>query len=220
VRLTVSARDGLVVVVPRRFPQARVPLIVATRRAWAERALERVRERREALEAGRRELPERVELPGIGESWEVAYAEKPGATVRTTARAGVVTLHGATADGDACRAALLRFCRRRAAATLPAILRELAAREDLRFARVTVRGQRTRWGSCSSAGAISLNYALAFLPPHLVRHVLLHELVHTRRLDHSPVFRRMLAEREPNAEELARELRGAWRHLPKWALDG
>lgn len=220
VRLTVTARDGLVVVVPRRFPHSRVPTIVAARHEWVLTALERVRERREALEAGRDTLPERIELPGLGESWAVAYRPSARPGVRSQTSRGVLTLSGATDDLQAVRAALLRFCRRRAAEVLPRLLADLAREQRLHHGRVTVRRQRSRWGSCSAGGSISLNASLGFLPPRLVRYVLLHELVHTRRLDHSPAFHALLAEREPEARALARELREAWRHVPAWALDG
>lgn len=220
VRLVVTARDGLVVVVPKRFPRRRIPLIVAGKREWIDRALERVREQRERLEAQRGTLPKRVELPGIGETWTVEYRPTLGVSVRAVGRGGVVHLTGAVADVDAAHAALRRFCRARASAALPPMLAALASEQRLTFAEVKVRGQKTRWGSCSARGNINLNWTLSFLPPELVRHVLLHELVHTLRLDHSPHFHALLAEREPDASRLSRELRGAWRHVPAWAHDG
>lgn len=219
VRLTVSARDGLVVVVPARYPAQRIPAIVAGRRRWIERALLRVNERRAAMLGGREQLPSRIEMPGIAESWAAEYAPTASATVRARAVRGVVRLSGAVADGDACRAALRRFCRARAAEALPSMLKILSAEEGLAFTAVCVRSQRTRWGSCSGRGSISLNHQLAFLPPRLVRHVMLHELVHTMRLDHSARFHALLAERETDAAHLARELHQAWRHVPGWALD-
>lgn len=219
VRLTVSARDGLVVVVPLRYPSAGIPGIVAGHRRWIERALARMSERRDAVVEGRAELPGRIEMQGIAESWAVEYAPTAANGVRARETGGAVRMTGAVDDADACRAALQRFCRSRAEAHLPKMLRALSAEEDLPFAAVTVRAQRTRWGSCSARGNVSLNQQLVFLPPRLVRHVMLHELVHTLRLDHSPRFHHLLARREPDASKLARELRQAWRHVPGWALE-
>jgi predicted metal-dependent hydrolase len=218
VRLTVSARDGLVVVVPRRFPASRIPAIVATRRVWAERALARVAERREAFLAGAGELPQRVELPGIGESWEVVYRPSEGEGVRASVSQGTtLTLSGAVDDIAACHAALCRFVHRRASNAFGPALEALSAECGLPFARLSVRNQRSRWGSCSAVGSISLNASLAFLPPRLTRHVMLHELAHTRRLDHSATFHAILKSLEPDAPRLARELREGWRHVPVWA---
>jgi predicted metal-dependent hydrolase len=220
VRLTVSARDGLVVVVPASFPRRQIPLIVAERRAWIERALERVREHREALAAQRESLPERVELPGVGESWEIVYVPSLAQGVRAVARGDTLRLTGAVSDRGAVDAALRRFGRARAAEVLPRMLAEVSAEQGLPFSAVKVRNQRTRWGSCSARGSINLNWTLAFLPAVLARHVMLHELVHTLRLDHSPRFRSLLLEREPDTVRLARELRTGYRHVPAWASDG
>ena len=64
----------------------------------------------------------------------------------------------------------------------------LAHRHGFQMGRVTVRNQKTRWGSCSSDNNISLNINLVHLPTELRRYVILHELVHTRIKDHSRKF--------------------------------
>ncbi len=71
---------------------------------------------------------------------------------------------------------------------LPARLAELAAGHGHRVAGVTVRDQRSRWGSCSPAGRISLNWRLVQVPPLVRDYVLLHELTHLEVGNHSPKF--------------------------------
>ncbi len=71
---------------------------------------------------------------------------------------------------------------------LPARLLELAAQHGYHVAGVTVRSQRSRWGSCSPAGRISLNWRLAQVPPQVRDYVLLHELTHLAVSNHSPRF--------------------------------
>jgi len=75
---------------------------------------------------------------------------------------------------------------------LPARLMELAARHGYHVAGVTVRNQRSRWGSCSPAGRISLNWRLAQVPPEVRDYVLLHELTHLAVGNHSPRFWKIL----------------------------
>jgi len=82
-----------------------------------------------------------------------------------------------------------RFLRRR--------LEDLAARHGFSPAGVTVRDQRSRWGSCSRKGAISLNWRLILCPPGARDYVLLHELAHLRHLDHSGNFHRLLDSLDP-----------------------
>ncbi len=80
------------------------------------------------------------------------------------------------------------WLREKAQHVLPPILQALSLELNLPFKSLTIRSQKTRWGSCSSRGAISLNYKLIFLKPELVRHVLIHELCHTVHLNHSSKF--------------------------------
>ncbi|MDQ3168965.1 MAG: M48 family metallopeptidase [Acidobacteriota bacterium] len=103
------------------------------------------------------------------------------------ARAGDVSTPESVDAGDlenALRAAL----RDAATRELPPRLLELADRAGLRVARVSVRNQRWRWGSCSSRGAIALNWRLLLMPPDVRDYVLWHELMHLKRGDHSPAF--------------------------------
>ena len=81
----------------------------------------------------------------------------------------------------------------RARAELPARLRELAAALGLHVARVSIRNQRTRWGSCGRDGHITLNWRLVLMPGHVRDYVLIHELMHLRRMDHSPEYWRLVA---------------------------
>ena len=87
------------------------------------------------------------------------------------------------------------------------------------MSRVQVRGQQTRWGSCSLQKTISINRKLLFLPPPLVEQVFIHELCHTVRLDHSRRFWALVRKRAPRCQDLEEELRTAWRYLPAW-MDG
>ena len=96
-----------------------------------------------------------------------------------------------------------------AAHALPARLLELARIHGLAVSAVTIRNQRTRWGSCSPSGRISLNWRLVQVPPEVRDYVLLHELTHLRHLDHSPRFWRELARICPHHAEARRWLRSS-----------
>ena len=81
-----------------------------------------------------------------------------------------------------------RELRARAKQVLPPRLLELAASHGLTVTRVSVRNQRWRWGSCSRRGHICLNWRLAQMPDHVRDYVLIHELMHLKRMDHSAKF--------------------------------
>jgi predicted metal-dependent hydrolase len=92
--------------------------------------------------------------------------------------------------------------RARALEELPVRLRELADEHGVTgLTRVTVRNQRTRWGSCGRDGHITLNWRLVLMPPDVRDYVLIHELMHLRRMDHSPAYWRHVAAACPSYAE-------------------
>jgi predicted metal-dependent hydrolase len=86
-------------------------------------------------------------------------------------------------------------------------LGELAHKNGFCFRRVSIRNQRTRWGSCSSKQCISLNIKLMLLPEELQDYVMLHELVHTRVHNHSPAFYAELDKLAQNRRHLTARLK-------------
>ncbi len=86
-------------------------------------------------------------------------------------------------------------------------LSELAQKHNFQYNRVSIRNQKTRWGSCSSKDNISLNMKLLHLPDHLIDYILLHELVHTRVKNHSKSFWDELETVVPNARSIDKQLR-------------
>jgi hypothetical protein len=122
-----------------------------------------------------------------------------------------------TAECDGQRRALLKgWLLRRAKQQLPTWLRETSRELELPFGDVAIRGQRTRWGSCSAAGNINLNYGLLFLPPDLVRYLFVHELCHTVHLNHSPRYWALVQSKEPHYKILERALKQAAHTVPAW----
>lgn len=96
---------------------------------------------------------------------------------------------------------------------LPARLLELAAAHGLQVSRVSIRDQRSRWGSCGRDGHICLNWRLVQMPDWVRDYVLVHELMHLRRLDHSPKYWALVAAAYPEYERARRWLREHGRGL-------
>jgi predicted metal-dependent hydrolase len=101
--------------------------------------------------------------------------------------------------------------RAEAARTLPPRLLELAAAHGLTVARVSIRDQRSRWGSCSPKAHIALNYRLMLMPEFVREYILIHELMHLTQADHSRKFWRLVEAACPGFREAERWLR---RHGP------
>jgi predicted metal-dependent hydrolase len=221
VRLTIDPRHGVVMVTPPGMDQAWLKDLATSWRGWVARQIDQMgMEELHPATGGGVTLPDCISLDAIGERWEVCYRYTPSASARVRETGpNRLLLSGDCADHGACRRALIRWLGRRARTVLPAWLEEVSVQTGLPFSAVAVRGQRSRWGSCSSKGEISLNYQLLFLPPALARHVLIHELCHTVELNHSPRFWRTVRRFEPGLDQLRAEMRRSWSHVPAWVTD-
>jgi predicted metal-dependent hydrolase len=205
---------GLVeVVAPPRAAERSIHRFVSDHQGWIQRAR---REFGASPQARMVDPPGEIGLAAVGEVWTVAYAEGarrlrsvPGAD------GGSIRLTGPV-DPVWRVQQLRRWLQQRGRAVLEPWLAQVASETGLAYRGVTVRRQRSRWGSCSARHDISLNCALLFLEPALVRHVLVHELAHTRHLNHGPAFWRLVARLAPDFELAERELRAAWRSVPAW----
>lgn len=213
-RIDVSARRGVVVVVPQGTPSEVVNRFVIAKRRWIRRARDRVAHEATAeVQPAGPEIPESLNLRAIDRTHPVEVVG--GDRVRVRCDDAVVRVEGA-GEPRAVRAAVADWLKRCGREHLTPRLAAHARHHGLHYERTAVRGQRTRWASCSGRGTISLNYKLLFLPPALVDHVMLHELAHTRYLDHSPQFWAFLAELDPNWRAHHAVLARAGRWLPAW----
>jgi predicted metal-dependent hydrolase len=121
-------------------------------------------------------------------------------------------------DDSAARALLQGWLRAAAEERLTPQLLKLAADLKYSVSRVSIRCQRTRWGSCSTRGTVSLNCSLVFLRPDVVRYLFIHELAHTKHMNHSASFWRLVEKLEPDYRRLDRELLAGWRTVPAWVF--
>jgi predicted metal-dependent hydrolase len=210
VRESARARRARLVVHQRRAPEVVVPVgasdslvdgLLAQNRAWLARALARARAqaaRGDALGLDRSGL---VWLDGVARPVSMTRA------ARSSARLTDAGLRVAAPDAEAAAAAVARWYRHEARDRIDAAVAREAARLGLDHGRVSVRDQRTRWGSCSRSGALSFNWRLALAPPAVLDYVVVHELCHLRRHDHSPAFWALVASAQPDWEPRARWLK-------------
>ena len=219
VRLYVSPSKGLEIVVPRGFNCKHLPDVLERKSAWIERALERVRPQREQLLAvDEWRLPQRIQFPAVDLEWEVRACWTSAKRMSITFhRPGQIEIQGPVDDAALGRSLLGKFLVVQAERHLPPMLASLSRATALAYKRVSIRRQRSRWGSCSAHASISLNAALLFLPYHLTRYVLVHELCHTVHLNHSDRFWSLVERHFPEYRAAEREMRDARDYVPRWA---
>ena len=193
VRVTVDTTGEVIVTLPKRASEKRAAEAVRELAPWIARRLQALQ--RAANEVAR----EPGTLPYLGRDLRVVA--EPGRT-RVHRRADELLVPA----GDA-REAIERFYRRRARAEIGPRLDAAVARAGTRYTGLTIRGQRTRWASCSSTGAMSFNWRLLLAPEAVLDYVIEHEVCHIEVMDHSPRFWALLESRVPDWREHSTWLR-------------
>ena len=193
VRVSVESDGTVQVTLPRRAPDRAAAEAVRELSPWIER-------RRRALARAASEL-ERTPgtVPFLGE--ELVLVAEPGR--ERVHRRGDTLL---VPRGDAT-AALERWYRRAARAEVAPRLDAAVARAGTGYRSLTIRGQRTRWASCSANGGMSFNWRLLLAAEAVLDYVVEHEVCHLEVMDHSQRFWRLLESRVPDWREHARWLR-------------
>lgn len=214
-RLSVRVYPGgkVEVVVPPGASPAAVQKFVGTHRQWIHRRVADL-STAAAVDDSR---PDAIRLPAIARHFAVEYEYAAGPTARVrSAGENVIVVSGPLHNDRAITAALRDWLADLAHQRLGPELASVAAAGGFRYARAQIRRQRTRWGSCSASGTISLNVCLLFLRQQVVRYLLIHELCHTRHMNHSARFWSLVASLEPQYRELDRELLRGWQSVPGW----
>ncbi len=220
-RIRISREGALSVVVPAGFRKERVLSLLETKKEWICRNLARIRAgtpRDKAMASCR---PDVVNLEAFGETWDVFYDS--GATPRDrlieNEKSHGLVLAG-IGEGSDPGDLLRKWLVKRSRLFLEPELDRLSASHAMPYKRLCMRLQRTRWGSCSARGNISLNAKLAFLSPSLVDYVVCHELCHTIHMNHSRSFWDLMERKLPGSLVLKNALRKAGSRVPAWVERG
>jgi predicted metal-dependent hydrolase len=194
VRVSVDAAGAIEVVLPRGASERAAAAAVRELRPWIDRRIAEAARVRAAVRG------QADTVPYLGET--LRLIEEPGRT-RVHRRGDALLVP----DERHRLEALERWYRRAARA-------EVAARLDLAcvavgksYERLVIRGQRTRWASCSRSGTMSFNWRLLLAPAAVLDYVVWHEVCHLEVMDHSPRFWALLASRCPGYREQVRWLR-------------
>ena len=194
IRVTVDPARGVEVVLPRRAAEREAASAIEELRPWIERRMDEVARAQAAVAARGDQVPYLSELLRLRPQSGRTRVHRRGSELLVPA-------------GVERRAALERWYRRAARAEITPRLEAACAETGSRFTKLTIRGQRTRWASCSRDGAMSFNWRLLLAPEPVLDYVVWHEVCHLEVMDHSPGFWSLLASRWPEYREHAAWLR-------------
>ena len=206
-----SIRYGFEIVLPRFYNDNWVLDSVKQSKTKIQQRLAEIKEARKELK------PTLITLRSTGDSWQVIYGnindfDSEAITETST------TLSVPEKPEDVFWAAFLlqKWLQQKAIEYLPEHLNDLSLKLKLSYNRVSIKQQKTRWGSCSIKRNINLNRNLMLMPPGVVDYVLHHELVHLKVLNHSATFWQELGSLFPQYKEQLKRLKA--HRIPEWAL--
>lgn len=204
-RIEVHDGIGLAVIVPRGCSLAAADEMVAAKAGWVvDKYVRYVEKARSAVAAP------------LGSGSVVRYLGRDLRLVscRDSAAGGRVEVKGdellvwAQEGDEPLGSALEAWYRNQAAAVIKRKVDALAAALSLRYKGLIIRGQRTRWGSCSQKGTLSFNWRLIMAPEPVLDYVVIHEVAHLREMNHTRRFWELVAEWCPS-----------WRENKRWLND-
>lgn len=194
--LRVIKGQGLEVVIPARYKKHfSVDELLAEKKPWIQKHLA-------ALAIKPLQHIYNLNLQAIGQTWSIEYKQTDSKNVRSIVLPGnhKMVIYGNTQDVAHTHRYLQTWLKEHARVHLLPWLHTLSMQHQLPYGKSAIRAQQTLWGSCTGTKNISLNYKLLFLPTAHAEHVMLHELCHTKYLDHSPRFWKLLTMLDPNTE--------------------
>jgi hypothetical protein len=204
------------VVVPTRISIAEVQQFIQAQKSWISRTRLRIESLRSAeLDSP---MPGSINLPAVNESWEVVYRQGIAKTRIEEKRVTNSTLLSLTFENHDHASELLRqWLSNKAKRVLLPWIKRTSDETGLSYSAARVRAQRTRWASCSAIKNINLNRCMLFLEPEQVRYLMVHELCHTRHMNHSQKFWNLVEQFVPDYLQQEKMVNAACYQLPKWA---
>jgi len=196
VRIKLSNSGDLCVVLPKGLSSKFAHKFIKEKALWVEKNLQKMPD----TEPGK--LPETLDLKLLSEYWTLEYVLNDNQCIRLTE----LPSQKLRVSGDTrqinntemlCKG-INHWCRKKAKKTFNQMLQQLAEEHGFHYQRLSIRTQKTRWGSCSNKKNINLNAKLLFMPTEVVKYVMIHELCHTIEMNHSHRFWALVEECDPN----------------------
>ena len=204
--------EDVEVVVPVAASATAIAQFVASQRDWIRRACDALAEQGPPPDL---RLPNRIELPLCDRSWVIAYDQNVGQ--RGWRDVGhTLALGCAQNQRRKGRLALRNWLQHTGRRVLVPLFEARAEQMGMPYRRIQIRGQKTRWGSYSSSGTVSLNYCLLFTPPDLADYLFVHELCHSRHMNHSKAYWRLVKQFAPDYRRQEARLNDVRRYVPDW----
>lgn len=201
VGLEINPRGDLIVRAPETLEIPVIKRILKSHGRWITRKLAEVEERRQLIRPKR--FVEGEKFLWLGREYPLLLSLQARPPLRFNGQCFILSSGW---QGKA-REIFEKWYREKGRVYFEERIRSLAARNGFRFKKFRLSSARTRWGSCSARGTISLNWRLVLAPPEIIDYVIIHELAHTREKNHSRTFWDLVAGQMPDFRQRRRWLK-------------
>jgi predicted metal-dependent hydrolase len=190
----VSGINGVEAIVPPNYNAKELESFVSAKRDWiikTSRYYGNLKERCGGIE------PDTIYF--LGDKYRFHVVKDKQQSVVVSSAMKVITFHAT--DRRRYKQEMQKWYKNETDRIIAERLPELARRLNLRYNKVTIKNQRSRWGSCSKKGNLNFNLLLAAAPPQVIDYVIIHELMHLLELDHSPRFWQRVRDADPECDK-------------------
>jgi predicted metal-dependent hydrolase len=194
---------GLTVVVPHSYKIERLNGLLESKERWLSSNLTRFSHLQWPL--ARRELKSGDSVPYLGRDLELVKRENHGDTGDVTLEGNTLAVSHELFNDGILESALEQWYRTEAAKLISERISKLSSQMGISYKRIFIRGQKTRWGSCSHKKNLNFNWKLIMAPEPVIDYVIIHELTHLKEMNHSKRFWELVAQNCPE-----------WREHKKW----
>ena len=212
VRIKISALGEVSVVLPRGVAAKHAHGFIQTKSHWIAKTIKAI------PIAQNNEFPESLDLKLLDEHWDIIYTKHTPPLLHDVKleqiSSNTLEIRAATGDWVDTKKLLNKWCRLKAKKIFPEMLEALAEEHSFHFNKISIRSQKTRWGSCASNKNISLNSKLLLMPEHVVKYVMIHELCHTIEMNHSAKFWDLVEDCDPQYHENRKQLKMLGKLVP------
>lgn len=193
-RITV-AEGRVTVTLPRGIKTSEAEILMQQHAAWLLKHLDAA----PRLKKTARTLPADVILLR-GEAVRIEVIEETGrlSRLKVEEKQGRLVVYVPEGSSATPRRLVTPWLRQQARTVIEAEVKRQAARMGVSYQSISIRDQRTRWGSCTSKGSLSFNWRLVMAPPTVLEYVVVHELAHRKQLNHSKAFWQVVVQYYPN----------------------
>lgn len=197
-RLEIRPETGLTVIIPSSYSPKKIPDLLHGKEKWISEKLAKHKDLQ--LTMNNNGLKDGDTVFYLGQEFKLVtiQSNKTGVMINADPNRLVVTVNN---DNDAVCSILEQWYRKIAANFIKKRAEKLATRMKINYSRISIRGQKTRWGSCSVQGNLNFNWKLIMAPEPIIDYVITHELAHLMEMNHSKRFWQIVGHYCPNCQE-------------------